>query len=293
MATRKKSGSSAPAARGARKGGASTITVDFTDVEAGGGMATPDGVYLATVSSAEKEVSQNGNDMIVVRLKTNIGSTVFHRFVLLPQSLWVLRTALDCMGFETPSDEFSFSLEDMVDQQLGIEITNETYEEKDQPRVTGYLPAAAAEEIIEREGGGGKPAKGKSKDSAKPALTKRAAKQEPEDEEDETEEEEEQPTTRRKAPAKRGAVKVPEPDEGEEEADEDEEEEQPPPRKKRGETAAPKKSGALRPGARVVFSDDEGTAIEGVIESIDGAIATVVDDEEGEWDIPLKELTKS
>ena len=88
MATKKKRRSKAPASkkttRGRRSRSGNVITVDFTDVEAGGGMPTPDGYYVAEIMSAEKEVSSAGNDMITVRWRTHIGSTVFDRFVLVP-----------------------------------------------------------------------------------------------------------------------------------------------------------------------------------------------------------------
>ena len=247
MATKKRR--KAPSKK-ARRGGRNknVVTVDFTDVEAGGGMPTPDGYYTAEILSAEQEVSQNGNDMVVVRWKTNLGSTVFDRFVLLPQSLWVLRTALDCMGFDTPDGPFDLDVDALVGERCGLEIVNEEYEEKDQPRVTGYLTEEVAEQYIAESG---------------------------------------------------GSV----PDEGEEEYEEEdngeEEEETPPPRAKKKKKASKKKSAkkkagkALRPGARVVFEDEEGDEIQGVIEGIEDDLAVVVDDEEGEWEIPLGELKKA
>lgn len=226
---------------------ANMVSVDFTDVDAGGAMPTPDGIYTAEVMSAEKDVSSNGNDMVVVRYKTNIGSTVFDRFMLLPQSLWVLRTALNCMGYETPDGQFDFDPDDLVGQSLGLEITNEEYEERDQPRVTGYLTIDAAEEHV-----GDTPAPAKK--------GKKAAAAEEEEEEEEVEEEIEE--------------------------EEEEEEEKP-------KTRAPrKKATAVRPGARVTF-EDEGEEFNGVIEAIDDGVATVIDDEDGEWEIPVEELTKA
>lgn len=242
-----------------RRGKANVITVDFTDVEAGGGMPTPDGYYVAEIMSAELEASQAGNDMVVVRWKTNIGSTVFDRFVLVPQSLWVLRTALNCMGYDTPDGPFDFDPDDMVGNKCGLEIVNEEYEEKDQPRVTGYLTEEIAEQYVEEQGG--------------------------EIPEDDGEEEEE------------------EPEEEEEDEGEEEEEEAPAPaakkkskkktsKKKAGKKKA-RKSTALRPGARVTFEDEDGEEYQGVIEGIDDDMAVVVDDEEGEWEIPLAELKKA
>jgi len=254
MATRKrapskKRGSKKKAARGRRN--KNVIQVDFTDVEAGGGMPTPDGYYVAEIMSAEQEVSSNANDMIVVRWKTHMGSTVFDRFVLLPQSLWVLRTALDCMGFETPDGPFDLDVDALVGEKCGLEIVNEEYEEKDQPRVTGYLTEEVAEQYIQEQGG----------------EVPEEEEEEPEEEyEEEPEEEEEEAPPKKKASKKKAAKKK----------------------------AAKKKTGkALRPGARVVFEDEDGDEIQGVIEGIEDELAIVVDDEEGEWEIPLNELKKA
>lgn len=260
MATRKKrpakkAASKKKASRGRR--GKNVVSVDFTDVESGGGSPTPDGYYVGEITKAEQEVSQSGNDMIVVRWKTNIGSIVFDRFVLVPQSLWVLRTALESMGYDIPDGQFDFDPDDLVGDKCGLEITNEEYEEKDQPRVTGYMPADVAEAEIEKAGG----------------YVEQEEEEEPEEEEEEPEEEEEEP--------------------------EEEEEEAPPARKKaskKKKAPAKKKkraSGALRPGARVVFEDEDGEEYQGVIEGIEDGIAVVVDDEEGEWEIPVAELKKA
>jgi len=238
------------AKRGGRRN-KNVISVDFTDVEAGGGMPTPDGYYVAEIMSAEQEVSSNANDMIVVRWKTHMGSTVFDRFVLLPQSLWVLRTALDCMGFETPDGPFDLDVDALVGEKCGLEIVNEEYEEKDQPRVTGYLTEEVAEQYIQEQGG----------------EVPEEEEEEPEEEyEEEPEEEEEEAPPKKKASKKKAAKKK----------------------------AAKKKTGkALRPGARVVFEDEDGDEIQGVIEGIEDELAIVVDDEEGEWEIPLNELKKA
>jgi hypothetical protein len=188
--------------------------------------------------------------MIVVRWKTNIGSTVFDRFVLLPQSLWVLRTALDCMGFDTPDGPFDLDVDALVGERCGLEIQNEEYEEKDQPRVTGYLTEEVAEQYIAESGG---------------SVPDEGEEEEDEGEEEEGEEEEEAPPARAKKKKKVSKKK-----------------------------SAKKKAGkALRPGARVVFEDEEGDEIQGVIEGIEDDLAVVVDDEEGEWEIPLDELKKA
>ena len=262
MATRKKrpakkatTRKKAPA-RG-RRGKKNVVALDFTDVESGGGMPTPDGFYVATVASAEQEVSGSGNDMITVRWKTNIGSSVYDRFVLVPQSLWVLRTALECMGFDVPDGPMDLDVDDLVGNECGIEITNEEYEEKEQPRVTSYMPADTAAGYIEEQGG--------TVDGPDDAEEEEA--EEPEEEEyEEDEEEEEAPPPRSKKKASK---------------------------KKATKKKATRKSAALRPGARVIFEDEDAEEYQGVIEAIEDDIAVVVDDEEGEWEIPVNELKKA
>ncbi len=248
----KKRASKKKTTRGRRGKSQSMVSVDFTDVEAGGGMPTPDGYYVGEIMSAELEASQSGNDMITVRWKTNIGSTVFDRFVLVPQSLWVLRTALNCMGYDTPDGPFDFDADDLVGDKCGLEITNEEYEEKDQPRVTGYLTEEVATQYVEEAGGS---VNGEEEEEAE------------EEEEEPEEEEEDDPPRRGKKKAKKKAAKK--------------------------KTTRKKAGGALRPGARVVFEDEDGEEIQGVIEGLEDDIAVVVDDSEGEWEIPVEELKKA
>ena len=220
------------------------ITVDFTDVESGGGMPTPDGYYIGEITKAEQEVSQGGNDMIALVWKTHIGSRVYDNFSLLPQSLWVLRGALECMGYDVPSDEYPLDVDALIGEKCGLQVLNEEYEEKDRPKVDGYLTVEAVEEQL-----GGDPT---------------AGEQEGEEQEEEEEEEEAAPRTSKKKSKKKAASK-----------------------KKAGRKAP------LRPGARVTFEDEDGEEYDGVIEGIEDDMAVVVDDEEGEWEIPVGELKKA
>jgi len=243
MATKKRR--KAPSKK-ARRGGRNknVISVDFTDVESGGGMPTPDGYYIAEIAKAEQDVSSQGNDMIKVVWKTHIGSRVYDNFSLLPQSLWVLRGALECMGYDVPSDEYPIDVDALIGEKCGIQILNEEFEEKDQPKVDGYLTVEAVEEQL-----GGSPT---------------ADEEEEGGEEEEEGEEEEAPKASKKKSKKKAASK-----------------------KKAGRKAP------LRPGARVTFEDEDGEEYDGVIEGIEDDIAVVVDDEEGEWEIPVAELKKA
>ena len=232
----------APAKRG-RKAKGNVITIDFTDVESGGGIPTPDGYYTASIKHIEQEVGgDSGEPYLAIRWKTSLGSTVFDNFSLQPQSLWVLRTMLECAGYEIPDDEYELDIDGMEGLEVGLEVINEDYEEQPRPRVTGYMPLDAVESM------GGAPA----------AVEAEEEEEEPEEEE----EEEEEPTP----PKKKAAAK---------------------------KKAPAKKKAALRPGARVTFEGEDGEDVPGVIEYVEEDMATVVDDEEGEWEIPVAELTKA
>ncbi len=229
--------------RGRRSG--NVITVDFTNVDSGGGMLTPDGYYTAEIKSIEEEVGgDSGEPYLAVRWKTHIGSVVFDNFSLQPQSLWVLRSCLDCMGYDTPDAEYEFDPDDLLGATCGLEVVNEEYEGRDRPKAVGYMPVDVAE--------------------ASDLYIARDSIEEEEEEQEEQEEEEEAPPpkSKRRAAAKKKAP-------------------------------AKKKSTALRPGARVTFEDDNEDIIPGVIEFVEDDMATVVDDNEDSWEIPLEELTKA
>jgi hypothetical protein len=233
------------------------ITVDFTDVESGGAMPTPDGPYTAVMSHAEQTVSQAGNDMIEVRWKTHMGSTVFDNVTLVPQALWVLRTMLECAGYEIPDAEYDLDVDALIGIEVGLDIVNEEYENKDRPKVAGYMPMKIAEAAVAEVWG-------EDADDAAPGGLQGAN---PDDEEEEYEDEEE-----------------------------DEEEEAAPKRRAKTKTkkaAAKKKAGPLKIGARVTFEGEDEEEVRGVIEFLEDGMATVVDDEEGEWEIPIDELTKA
>lgn len=225
------------------------ITVDFTGVESGGGMPTPDGIYIGEIVKAEEDVSQSGNDMIAVQWKTNIGSRLFDYFSLQPQALFSLKTALECMGYEVPDSAMDITVDDLIGETCGLDVQNEEYEEKDSPKVVGYLPVEVAEAEIEKAGG---------------SSADQEEEEEGESEEEENEEEEKAPPASKKKASKKKASKK--------------------------KTSKVKE---LRPGARVTFEDEEGEEYEGVIEGLEDDMAVVVDDEDGEWEIPVNELKKA
>ncbi len=86
-----------------------------------------------------------------------------------------------------------------------------------------------------------------------------------------------------------------EPDDDPDDDPDDEPEKKPRPKAKAKAKAKAKQktAGKLRPGAKVEFEDEDGNLIQGVLESIDGDEATVVDTDDAEWEIPLDELKKA
>jgi hypothetical protein len=161
-----------------------TVSVDFEGVEAGG-RSCPDGTYSAEITSVDEEESQAGNDMLVAKWKIldgkGKGAVIWDNLSLTPQALWRFKGLLEALEVEVPDSAMDIDLDDLVGQTCTIEITNEPYEGKQRPRVTGYGGAAEEEE-------------------EKPAAKKKTSKKA--EAEDEPEEEEDPPARNKKTSAK-------------------------------------------------------------------------------------------
>lgn len=176
-----------------------TVSVDFEGVEAGG-RSCPDGTYEAEITSVTEEESSAGNDMLVAKWKVlsgkGKGAVIWDNLSLTPQALWRLKGLLEALEIEVPDGAMDLDIEDLVGKTATIEITNETYEGKQRPRITGYGSEGQAEgEQEETEEEDEKPAK----KSAKKAAKKDEEEEEPEEE---AEEEEERPTKKKVASKK-------------------------------------------------------------------------------------------
>jgi hypothetical protein len=171
-----------------------SISVDFEGVESGG-FNLADGTYVAEIASAEEKESSEGNPMLLIKWKVKGKNvTLFDNISLLPQALWRLKTMLEAIDIEVPDSAMDVDLDDLESQSCKLEVTNETYEGKERPKVTNYLP-------LEDKGG-----------------------EEAEEEEEETEEEaEEEDSKPARNPGKKTAGKKPKEEEVEEEEEEEEE----------------------------------------------------------------------
>lgn len=231
-----------------RKSGTS---IDFGGVESGG-MAVPDGNYLAYPESVElTEAESSGNEMFKFKWKITgpkcKGAVVWDNAVLVPQSLWRLKTILELMGFDVPDGEMDIDPADLEGEEhtLMIEVTNEKYKGKDQPRITGFGDPAALQESAEEEDE--KPAK---KEGKKPSK-----KDEDEDEDDDD--------------------------------DKDEAEDEKP---KRSSDKKLGKSTKIKVGQKVTFEDADGKTVRATVTEIDGDEAKVEDKKGDEWELSVSDL---
>ena len=128
-----------------------TLSVDFEGVESGGGKPVPDGNYNAALNAVEeKEGETSGEPYLSCRWKIvggkSDGATVFDNISLQPQSLWRFRTILECLGYEIEEGPMDIDLDDVIGEECGIEVTNEEWEGKDKPRITGFMSEGEEEE---------------------------------------------------------------------------------------------------------------------------------------------------
>jgi len=128
-----------------------TLSVDFEGVESGGGKPVPDGNYNAALNAVEeKEGETSGEPYLSCRWKIvggkSDGATVFDNISLQPQSLWRFRTILECLGYEIEEGPMAIDLDDVIGEECGIEVTNEEWEGKDKPRITGFMSEGEEEE---------------------------------------------------------------------------------------------------------------------------------------------------
>jgi hypothetical protein len=257
-----------------------TVTVDMEGVESGGKIV-PDGTYEAIIESVEEKESSNDNPMIVVKWKLTSGKgkggMVWDNLPLVPQALWRLKGMLEALGVEVPDGSMDLDLTELEGQECSVQITNENFEGKDRPKVTGYGTGGEAEEDADED----------------------------EDEEEEDEDEEEDKPVKKAASKKKATKKKPAKDEDEDEdedADEDEdedesedededEEEEKPVTKKKGVKGKTSKAPKFKEGQKVKFKDEDDKIIKGVVLSVDGDTIKVEDKTGDEWEIEADEVT--
>lgn len=119
------------------------VTVDFGGIESGGGRKIPDGEYLMEVISIEEKVSQDDNIYLAWKWKVcdgeYKGATIYDNTSLKPTALWRLKTLLECLGVDVPNGKLGLNLKEYQAKSLLAEVTNETYQGKERPRISSFL----------------------------------------------------------------------------------------------------------------------------------------------------------
>jgi hypothetical protein len=119
------------------------VTVDFGGVEGGGGRKIPDGEYLMEVFSIEEKESQDGNPYLAWKWKVcdgeYKGATIYDNTSLKATALWRLKTLLECLGVDVPNGKMGLNLKEYHGLSLLAEVTNETYQGKERPRISNFL----------------------------------------------------------------------------------------------------------------------------------------------------------
>lgn len=123
------------------------VSVDFTGVESGG-MAIPDGEYIAEATEISEEESSEGKAYLAWKYRVvegpSKGGVIYDNTSLQPQSLWRLKGLLTAMGIDVPDGPAKLDLGEYIGRRLQLQITNENYQGKEKPRVTGFSPIASA-----------------------------------------------------------------------------------------------------------------------------------------------------
>lgn len=188
-------------AKSKKRNRSESIQVDFTGVEASS-RTVEDGTYSAKITKCEVRDSESSDSQLLnfvweISLKKGMKAIVYDNASLQPQALWRLRLLLESLGETIPEGVMDIDPDDLIGREAKVEITNEKYDGKNRPRITGFIPSDAEES-------------------------------EEEESEEETEEEEEKPTKK----SSKKKVEEEEEDEDEDEEDEDEEEDEKPSKKK-------------------------------------------------------------
>lgn len=239
-----------------------TLSVDMEGVESGGKIV-PDGTYEGRIKSLEEKESSNDNPMLVVKWEVlsgkGKGGVIWDNISLTPQALWRLKGLLEALEIEVPDGSMDIDLSELEGAECAIQVTNERYEGKDRPRVTGYgSPGEAEEEEESEEDEEEEDERVGKKPKVKP-KTKKPVKDEDEDEEEEDEEDDDEEEDEDEAPAKK-------------------------PKPKAGTSRKASKS-KFKEGQKVKFKDEDDNLVRGVVLEVDGDTVKIEDKEGNEWEI--------
>ena len=119
------------------------VSLDFTDVDSGGGgFRIKEGNYRMKVVEVEQKESDAGNDMFVWTFEGTEGAAEGKKFkvytTLNEEALWKLRSLLEALGVEIPDGPMDLDLDEMVGLELIGIVTDDTYQGKKVSRMNDF-----------------------------------------------------------------------------------------------------------------------------------------------------------
>lgn len=121
------------------------ISVDFTDVEAGG--LVDEGEWLCEIEEAEvKTGDESGEDYIAFTGKTPKGK-LWWNCSLQSKALFNLRGLLEACQIEVPDGPLDVDLDELVGYEFVATVDHEKYKGKMRARVNDYSSAEGHEEV--------------------------------------------------------------------------------------------------------------------------------------------------
>lgn len=141
-----------------------SISINFTGVESR--RTPPEGDYVARVLVAEAgEAKSSGNEQIKWDLEISRGeykgTKLWFHTGLAENQLWALHAWLGALGEEVPEEEVDVDLEELVDRELVVTLTHETYQGKKKARISDFQSLEDYEGDAEVDDDDKKSAKGK------------------------------------------------------------------------------------------------------------------------------------
>lgn len=154
-----------------RRGASRTVTVDFSNVEEGGGrFRIPEGSYEMEVSEVVPHESDDNEGLKWTFTGTEgkaKGKKFFLYTMFTESSLWKLRDLLTALGQEVPKDEMDIDLDEMVGLSLTGVVQDDTYQGKISSKLVDFESGDEEEEPEARGARADKNAKSKPNGKAK------------------------------------------------------------------------------------------------------------------------------
>ncbi len=125
------------------------INVDFTNVQSQF-EPIPPGTYEAEIVEASEKVSQNGSQMIELRLQVEHEGRqrkLFFNLVFHENAMWKVKQIMKNLGFDV-SGPLEINASDFVGLPCRVVVNNEQYEGETRSRVTNILAPKMDEKLL-------------------------------------------------------------------------------------------------------------------------------------------------